>query len=84
MAKKIIHRTVIEVEVLSEQPIPDTDSLEFIAREIIHGDWSGKWGVTGEHELSGTEAVEAIQNQGSDPQFFGIDENGDDLDEEEG
>jgi hypothetical protein len=41
---KTFYRTLIEVEVLSEEPV-EFDSLEDVHNAIVDGDCSGKWDV---------------------------------------
>lgn len=89
MAKKI-YRTVVRYEILSEEPFSDKsgdneDLLSFIARECIYGSWSGHFleeEVLNE-ELEGKKAADAIIAQGSDTEFFNMDEEGNNLEEEE-
>ena len=84
MAKKQLYRTFITLEVLSEQPIPDNISLSEISNECENGDYSGitDWLITNE-PIVGLEAAEKLKEMGSDPEFFRMDENGNDLDSDE-
>jgi hypothetical protein len=76
-------RTVVKVTVLSEhQPVGDAD-LETIAREIVTGDWSGETKVLEQIEITADEMAKELIAQGSDPGFFGLEDNGIDGDEEE-
>lgn len=80
MAK--IYRTVIRYEIISEEPICETThSLEDIAYNCNEGSWSGRFldAEKADEELTGIEAVNVIKAQGSDPEFFMMDENGIDL-----
>jgi hypothetical protein len=56
-------------------------NLDQIWHECIEGGYSGDLDfgkkVT---ELTGTQAAKELIKQGSDPEFFGIDENGNPLD----
>lgn len=70
-AKKIFHRTVIEVEVLSEDPY-ELHSLERLQEDITTGDCSGHVYVKSHDELSTGRMAEALQAQGSCPEFLGI------------
>jgi len=83
MARKKLYRTVIEIEVLSKEPIPDDMSLDDIQDECYVGSYSGvhDWKVKNE-EVEGEEAVKLVLAQGSSPDFFSMDENGNDLDSE--
>jgi hypothetical protein len=82
MAKKKIYKSVLKVEILSEEPLDDCLSLSDIDCQITNGDWSGteEWD-THNIELVGKEAADAIIHQGSDPDFFQMDEDGNDIDE---
>ena len=82
MAKKKIYKSVLRVEILSEEPIDDCIKLNDIDYQITNGDWSGA--MDWEHhnaELHGMEAVTNVQNQGSDPEFFQMDEEGNEIED---
>ncbi len=79
MSKKF-YKTVITVEVLSESPYKETN-LETIAFDIKDGECSGNVNITSEEELTSKQMVDALKNQGSDTEFFNLDEEGNDLDE---
>ena len=78
--KKIIYRTVFHFEVLSETPIGSM-SLEDLAEETSTGDMSGRFLTNSpdNQELTGTEAVEAIKEQGTDLEFFMLNELGNEI-----
>lgn len=80
MAKKI-YRTIIRYEILTEEPIVDEVGLDDIAYQCAHGDWSGRWLPAEENgtELTGKDAVEAIKAQGSEPEFFNMDDEGNEF-----
>ena len=80
MPKKF-YKTTFKIEVLSEDEFPPWMSLEQIAYEITSGGCSGFYDRVESKELSSKECAEELMNQGSDPEFFGIDENGNDLGE---
>lgn len=81
-SRRTFHRTVVTIEILSEDPIGDVvDSLEMIDHQITDGDWSGKVDVTSAEELDGPTAARLLAAQGSDPEFFGLTDDGDDVDE---
>jgi hypothetical protein len=83
MAKqKILYRSVIEIEVLSEEPIPEGMSLNDIEDECNEGSFSGvhEYKITNE-KLVGMDAVKATQLQGSSIDFFQMDEEGNELNE---
>jgi hypothetical protein len=80
--KKKIYRTVFRFEVLSEEPIEESMSLEDIAYETQEGHMSGHFlenQVTNE-VLVGGAAVKATKAQGSDPSFFMMDDKGFEID----
>jgi hypothetical protein len=72
---KTIYKTTITVTVLSDSPY-DLIDLETLDHDITEGDCSGDFKTTNVEELTGKDAVEAIESQNSDPEFFGIDEEG--------
>lgn len=80
MANKI-YRTVIQFEILTEEPF-EGGSLEDIAQRTFDGDASGRFldNVIDNEELAGMDAVKAIKAQGSDPEFFGLNDKGEDID----
>jgi len=80
MSRKF-YKTTFQIEILSEDKIPEWMNLEKIAYEITTGEWSGTCERTKTKELSSKECAEELMNQGSDPEFFGIDENGNELGE---
>jgi hypothetical protein len=84
MTKRKFYRTVIKVEVLSEGPIPNGMSLDKVNFHIVEGDCSGKveWTVTND-EINGHVAAMLLREQGSDPGFFRLTDEGNDYEEEE-
>lgn len=71
------YRTIIQVEVLSEDsPLTNVDSLHDVASAIDEGDCSGKVKITKVEELTGKQAAKALKAQGSDPEFFMLDDDG--------
>lgn len=80
MSNRKFYRTVISVEVLSEEPY-SPESLESIAHDIIEGDCSGRWNVVSSKEVDGAEMAQLLYEQASEPAFFQLDDDGNDLDE---
>lgn len=79
MTDRKFFKTEIKFTVLSEEPIPDGMSLENIANECINGNWSmGNHGCK-ETEINGKQAARALLNQGSDPGFFSLTNDGEDI-----
>lgn len=74
------HRITITLEVLC----PDDDaaeaiqmmSLDQIHRAVTDGDCSGRTQMGNDEILTGKEAAQALLNQGSDPEFFQLDPDG--------
>jgi hypothetical protein len=78
MARKF-YRTIVTVEVLSEDSPWDGPDLQDLAGAITHGDCSGQWDVSHTRELTAQQAAQALIEQGSEPGFFQLDEHGNDL-----
>lgn len=79
-SKRTFYKTIISIEVLSEDPLPDQIDLNDIAYGITDGDWSGTVEKSFEKTLTGPETAVALADQGSDPEFFQLDEDGNDID----
>lgn len=78
--KKSIVRNVYLVEVLSEEPIGDM-SLINILRECKTGDFScSTKNIVENKPIKGIHAVRAIKAQGTDPEFFLMDDEGYEID----
>ena len=67
------------MEVLSEEPISDCVSLEELSREIESGDFSGQLETVSSEEVSGKKMAKLLLKQGSDTEFFMLDEDGNDI-----
>jgi hypothetical protein len=78
MARKF-YKTVVTVVVLTEDVPPEYDNLSDLNYLITQGDASGQVTSTASEVLSGKQAAKALQAQGSDPSFFNIDDDGNDL-----
>jgi hypothetical protein len=74
-------KTTFKVEVLSEGGPASSMTLEEVLYEITHGEFSGDFEVVSVKELTARQAARELINQGSDPAFFNLDENGNDLDD---
>ena len=82
MAKKKIYRTVIQMTVLSEEPLPEGMSFEEIDANCSDGDFCGKTDFLKVNEvLEGREAAIAVEDTGSDPEFFQMDKDGNELED---
>lgn len=78
--KKKIYKSVFTFEVLSDEPIPDNMYFNNVVDETYNGEFSGqvincKMNVL----VKGKRAVKVIRGQGSDPEFFGMDDNGNEI-----
>jgi hypothetical protein len=81
--QKTIYKSIITIEVLHEKPINmEEQTLARVISEIDDGDWSGKFSVTEQNiPLVGMNAVAATKAQGSDPEFFGMDDEGNETED---
>ena len=82
MGQKKLYKSVLKVEIISEDPLPDCLSLRTIDYETTNGEWSGaqEW-ESHNAEIVGKEAVTSVENQGSCPSFFQMDEDGNEIED---
>jgi len=83
MAKKPIYRNVLKFEILSDTPLDGSESLENIAYACDKGDCVGRFienEVTNE-KLEGSEASHKLYVMGSQPEFFNIDNEGNEIED---
>ena len=80
MTERKFYRTVVEIEILSEEPYSN-ENLSQIAYDITEGDCSGAYGVVNSETVDGKTMAEMLLNQGSDPGFFMLDEEGNDTED---
>jgi hypothetical protein len=73
------YRTVIHVEVLSEEPYVFNGNLYSLAEDLDTGDCSGIARTIQEEKCNGPRMAQLLVAQGSDPEFFRIDDEGNDL-----
>ena len=78
MNERKFYETIVSIKVLSERPITHL-SLRDIGWEVEEGDCVGSSLSCTEKELTPKEAVEALNALGSEPEFFQLDSNGNDL-----
>ena len=74
-----IYKTIVTVEVLSSEPIETPISLREIDYQITDGLWSGQVEIGNSTPFYGLDAVNEIKEQGSDPDFFALDMDGNDY-----
>lgn len=74
------YRTVIKVEVLSESPLDaDMVSLDDISYFITFGNCSGLVTQESAEEVDAPTMARLLLAQGSDPEFFGLNEAGEEV-----
>lgn len=81
--KKKLYKTIVQVEILSEEPVNDDfcNNLSGIAYEIQRGDMSGIIETTlMNKEVIGEEAVKEVNRHGTGTDFFMMDEDGNEFD----
>lgn len=83
MADKFYLTTYV-YRVLSDGPMPDGMSLAALDEATESGDCVGTWGDTAEVTLTGAQAAKKLSEFGSEPGFFGLDEEGNSLDDQGG
>lgn len=69
---RTFHKTVITVTVLSERFYDPKFNLANVEYDITFGDCSGSWEVTSREEVDAETIAYLLEEQGSDPAFFGI------------
>ena len=75
------YRSILTTEVLSEDtPIMSGTPLEDIAYAITEGDCSGRTTVKST-EVTPQQMAKFLIGQGSDPEFFMLDESGNEIEE---
>lgn len=79
MSQRKFYRTKVCVEILTEDTPWTSDYLDVINYEITEGCASGLVAVGDSEELTAAEMVAALDIQGSDPGFFGLDDDGKDT-----
>ena len=81
MNTKRFYRTVITIEVLSEEPVEAMD-VDDIAYEIREGSYSGEVEFGPSEVVDGPTMARLLMKQGSDPEFFGLDDEGNPVESE--
>lgn len=78
MSNRIFYKTVINVEILSEDPF-EWDDLNDVHYAITNGDCSGLVEESYRTVLSSQEAAKELIRHSSDPNFFDLDNDGNDT-----
>ena len=74
--KKRLYKTIIQIEVLSEDPY-DFIGLDMTHEDITDGDCSGITKVISQNKIiEGKEAASEVHKHGTDPSFFNMDKEG--------
>lgn len=82
--KKTIYRSVITLEVLSDEPIQDGMTLGDIIEEGDSGGFSIQHAYKVQNtQVVGIKAARLVKAQGSDTEFFGMNDDGDDIQDED-
>jgi hypothetical protein len=81
MTDRKFHKTIVQVTILSEEPIGEC-TLGDIDYNITEGDWSGHVECVSEETLDGKQAADALLEQASDPEFFQLTKDGNDAEDE--
>jgi hypothetical protein len=78
MTKRKFYRTIVKVEVLSEDEVSPAITLERLGQEIVDGDWSGEITIGESVKVDGKKMAALLEKQGSDPSFFRLTPTGED------
>ena len=79
MTDRTFYRTVIAIEVLSEEPIPQGMELGDIVQETVEGSYSMRPLKHEKTEINGKQAAQNLIRQGSHPSFFQLTKSGNDI-----
>jgi hypothetical protein len=80
--KKKLYKSVIVVEVLSEEPIESSMNLAEIVSEGDTGSFSiMSYDKSTNKEIKGIRAVREMELHGSDPAFFSMDSKGNEIED---
>ena len=78
---RYFYKTVVQVEILSEEPIGGITDLDTIHYETTQGHWSGSTKIVYEITMNGLAMAKELIAQGSDPEFFSLTEEGEYLEQ---
>jgi hypothetical protein len=81
-SKRKFYRTVVTVEVLSEQPLDDM-GLDALNYAITEGDCVGRTHFGDPQEIEPADAADRLREMGSEPGFFQLDDKGDDIEDDD-
>ena len=83
MSPRRFYRTVLTITVLSETPIPGDMDLSDILNEADEGSYMAGGKELHQFTLSAKEAVNWLYDFGSEPIFFKLDDDGNDIEEDD-
>lgn len=78
-SKRKFYKTLITLEVLSEEPIPDGMELESIIEEATTGGYSMEILKQNSVVIGGQAMAKRLIAQASSPEFFKLNEKGEDI-----
>ncbi len=78
MTERIFHKTVVQITILSEEEIGSVTAEE-IAYQTNDGEWSGRTEIASREEIDGSAMAKELIDQASDPEFFCLTPEGDDI-----
>lgn len=78
MTKRRFYKREYVIVLLSEEPIPECLELETIHYLMTEGHCSGIINDLGETKISGKRMASLLIQQGSDPEFFSLTQEGED------
>lgn len=78
MTSRKFFKTIVKVTVLSEEPIHEME-LNELHYAITEGGMSGEVEYGFQNKLNGKQAAMELLAQGSDPSFFRLTEDGEDI-----
>jgi TRAP-type C4-dicarboxylate transport system substrate-binding protein len=81
MTNRKFYKTIIPLEILSEEPV-GTREINHIIEEATNGSYSMRVLPSQELGLNGVEAAAALKEQGSDPSFFNLTDSGEDNEQD--
>lgn len=82
-SKRTFYKTTIKLVILSEDAPPEWESLSDLASLMEEGPCSGDLDVLSQRPITGRQAARELRKQRSEPEFFMLDDNGNDIDKTE-
>ena len=74
------YKTILKVEIISDEHYNIADmTLSDIADHMIHGGFAGDWNVEERQTISHQDCANRLLKMNCDPEFMGIDEDGNEI-----